>query len=213
MGRPLKTLIRREIHFLQRILNGWSRLLLLAGVGCLIGAAFLPLWEIRLVAPQYQEGLTMTIYAHKLEGGNKGQDLFEINNLNHYIGMQPIRESDFVEMKWIPFALGFFVLITLRAAVLGHMRHTVDLTVLFIYFSLFSLGNFYYRLYSYGHDLDPTAPMTIEPFTPTMIGVNKIANFTQYSYPQAGGIFLFLFPVLCVAAMWLSRKEPTPSET
>ena len=102
----MKEFFRRELFFLRRPLNLRSRLLLLAAAVCIIAAAFLPLWQIRLVAPQYQEGLALHIYAHKLVGGNGGQDLAEINTLNHYIGMKPIVQADFLEMKVIPFALG-----------------------------------------------------------------------------------------------------------
>lgn len=199
--------LQRELHFLRRPLNLASRALLLIGAIALIAAVFLPLWKIRLVAPQYQEGLELFIFSHKIEAGNQGQDLVEINNLNHYIGMKPIDEADFAEMKWVPFALGFFVLFTLRTLVFGRMAQLVDLFVLFLYFGLFSMGSFYYRLHTYGHDLDPTAPMTIEPFRPVMFGENVIANFTQWSYPQSGSYMLALFALLMVGAWWLSRKE------
>ena len=198
---------RRELRFLDQPLNPWSRLLLVAAAGLFALIAFLPLWRITLVAPQYQEGLRLTIYAYKIIGGNGGQDLFEINNLNHYIGMKPIEESDFVEITWLPFALGIFGLIALRAAVHGRMSQVVDLFAIFTYFGIFSMGLFYHRMYTYGHSLDPKAPMTIEPFTPVIIGENQIANFTQWSYPQAGGWLMLLVPLLLLVAAWLSRKE------
>lgn len=199
--------LRREIVFLRRPLNLWSRLLLLLAAGTLVAAVFLPLWKIHLVAPQYREGLSLHIHSHKLVGGNGGQDLHEINTLNHYIGMKTLSEEDFAEMKWMPFALGVFVLLSLRAAVIGRMASVIDLGVLFLYFTFFSLGNFYYRLYSYGHTLDPKAPMTIEPFTPVMIGSQKIANFVQTSLPQSGGLLLGAFILLIIAAGWSSRRE------
>lgn len=199
--------LRREYSFLRRPLNLASRLILLVAAGLLVAAVFLPLWQIHLVAPQYREGLTLDIFTHKLVGGNGGQDLHEINVLNHYIGMKPLRQADFVEMKWMPFAFGAFALLALRAAVIGRMASLVDLGVLFLYFTAFSLGSFYHRLYTYGHDLDPRAPMTIEPFTPVMIGSQKLANFVQTSLPQSGGYLIALFPLLIIAAMWCSRKE------
>lgn len=201
---------RRELRFLDRALNPWSRLLLLCAAVLFALIAFLPLWRITLVAPQYQEGLRLTIFSHELQGGNGGQDLVEINNLNHYIGMKPLRESDFVEMKWMPFALGLFVLLSLRAAVHGRISQVVDLVAVFTYYALFSMGLFYYRLYTYGHELDPKAPMTIEPFTPMLIGKNQIANFTQYSFPMIGGWLMVLIPVLLLLAIWLSRKGTAP---
>ncbi len=199
--------LRREILFLRRPLNLTSRVLLLLAAGALASAIFLPLWKIHLVAPQYREGLALHIFSHKLVGGNGGQDLHEINTLNHYIGMRTLSQSDFVEMTWMPFALGAFCLLALRAAVIGRMATILDLGVLFLYFTTFSLGNFYYRLYTYGHSLDPRAPMTMEPCTPVMIGSQKIANFVQTSLPQSGGYMLAVFIALVLAAMWSSRKE------
>jgi len=198
---------RREYRFLRRSLNLRSRLLLIAAAIAVVAAVFLPLWQIRLVAPQYQEGLALRIYAHKLVGGNGGQDLNEINTLNHYIGMKHLVEADFVEMKWLPFAFGIFALLALRAAAIGRMISLIDLGVLFIYFGAFSLGNFYFRLYTYGHSLDPHAPMRIKPFTPILLGSQQIANFVQTSLPQSGALFLGLFPLLIAAAMWASRKD------
>ncbi|HEU5078427.1 MAG TPA: hypothetical protein VFT72_04405 [Opitutaceae bacterium] len=203
----MKKFFQREYLFLRRSLNLPARLLLIVAAVAVLGAIFLPLWQIRLVAPQYQEGLAIKIYAHKLVGGNGGQDLNEINELNHYIGMKPIVQEDFVEMKWLPFAFGIFALLALRAAVVGRMLSLVDLGVLVLYFGTFSLGNFYYRLYTYGHTLDPRAPMTIKPFTPILVGSQQIANFVQTSLPQSGALLLGLFPALIVAAIWVSRKE------
>jgi hypothetical protein len=203
---------RREACFLDRSLNPLSRALLLVVAGLFVAIAFLPLWRITLVAPQYEEGLRVSIYSYKLVGGNDGQDLVEINNLNHYIGMRELKQSDFVEMKWMPFALGLFALIALRAATHGRMSQVIDLFALFTYFGLFSMGLFYYRLYTYGHNLDPEAPMTIEPFTPMLIGKNQIANFVQYSFPLIGGVLMVFIPILLFGAFWFSRKPREAKE-
>jgi len=149
----------------------------------------------------------MHIYSYKLVGGNDGQDLKEINGLNHYIGMKAIEREDFFEMRWVPFALGVFILLALRAAVLGTMLGLIDLLVLFLYFSLFSLGSFYFRLYTYGHQLDSHAPVHITPFTPILVGTQQIANFVQSSWPDWGSLFLALLPLLAIAAMVFSRKQ------
>ena len=194
-------------RFFDRSLDLQSRILLVVSAVVIAGAIFIPLWQIWMVAPQYQGGLEMTIYAYQIKGGNGGQDIKEINTLNHYIGMQPIREADFTEMKWIPFALGIFALLSLRAAVFGRVRYVIDVAVLFVYFGAFSFYRFYYRLYTYAHDLDPKAPMEIEPFMPAVVGKNEIANFTQYSYPLWGSALLGIYLMLLIAAAWLSRDE------
>jgi hypothetical protein len=207
-------LIDRIPEYLDRRVSPWGRLMLAAGAVLMVVAIFLPLWQIHLVAPQYPEGLDMYIYAHKLVGGNEGQDIVEINNLNHYIGMAPIRESDFTEMQVLPFFFGGFALLALRAAVFARVGAVVDVAVLFVYFGAFSIYRFYYRLYSYAHNLDPKAPMDIDPFTPTLIGKKQIANFAQYSFPREASALLAVFLLLLVAAIWTSepareaRTEP-----
>ncbi len=204
-------LLRQEFVFLHKPLNPRSRLLLLASAAVIATALFFPLWKMHLVAPQYAEGLDLYIYCYKIEGGGlNGQHLQEINNLNHYIGMHSLAAADFSEMRWMPFVFGLIILLILRAAVFGEMGNLVDLFAVYSYFGVFSIGSFYYRLYTYGHNLDPTAPMRIQPFTPLLIGVKKIANFTEYSFPQAGAYLLIASVALIVLAGWVSRQE-TPA--
>jgi hypothetical protein len=191
---------------LDRPVSFTGRLLLLAAIVLLLVGGVLPLWRISLVAPQYSEGLTLEMYSYQIVAGNGGQDLAEINTLNHYIGMKPIAEADFLEMKVLPFAIGVFALLALRAAAVGRVITLVDLSVLFVYFGAFSLGSFAYRLYSYGHFLDPKAPMTIEPFMPVVIGSQQIANFVQTSLPLAGTACMTAFFVLLLAALWSSVR-------
>ena len=66
----------------------------------------LPLWNLTMFAPQYPEGLRLDIYCYKLDGGNAGQDVKEINVLNHYIGMRDLVNAEFTEFKWMPFVVG-----------------------------------------------------------------------------------------------------------
>jgi len=201
--------LKREYEFLHKPLNPRSRLVLVLAALAVGMSVLFPLWKLHLVAPQYAEGLRLDIYAWKIQGGGlNGNDLTEINNLNHYIGMKPIQQADFTEMAVMPFVFGLFVLLALRAAVLGEMRATADLFMLAAWFGVFSIGSFYYRLYSYGHQLDPKAAMTIKPFTPLIFGKQTIANFTQSSYPQLGTYLLWVFMVLLLLAMWSSRKMP-----
>ena len=162
------------------------------------------------MAPQYAEGLTLDMYAYQIVAGNNGQDLAEINTLNHYIGMKPIAQADFLEMKVLPFAIGVFALLALRAVVVGRIVTLVDLSVLFLYFGAFSLGSFAYRLYTYGHHLDPHAPMKIAPFMPVVIGSQQIANFVQTSLPLAGTICMTAFLVLLIAALVVLGSPGAP---
>src|SRR6187551_3343390 len=208
MFKKIAGLLRREFRFLHQPLNLGSRLLLLMAAFAIGVSIFFPLWKMHLVAPQYSDGLDLYIYSYKIQGGGlNGQHLAEINNLNHYIGMKPIQEADFMEMRWMPFVFGLIILMALRSIVFGEMSNVVDLFAVFSYFGAFSIGSFWFRLYEYGHNLDPQAPMHIKPFTPRLIGVEQIANFREASFPMAGAYLLCLSVLLIVLAGWFSRKE------
>jgi len=210
MKKELSSLLRREFRFLARPLNLWSRLLLLVAAATIVTSLFYPLWKMHLVAPQYSDGLDLFIYSYKIVGGGlNGQHLVEINNLNHYIGMAPILQADFLEMRWMPFMFGLITLLILRSVVFGQMGNVVDLFMIYCYFGLFSIGSFWYRLYQYGHNLDPRAPMHIKPFTPLLLGSKQIANFRESSYPELGAYLLCFSVLLIVLAGWFSRKETT----
>jgi hypothetical protein len=152
-----------------------------------------PLWRISLAAPQYPRGLVLDIYAYKVEGGNGGQHLKEINNLNHYIGMRTISRAELSDLDWMPFALGALALLALRCAAVGNVRALIDLTVLTGYIGAFAMGRFAYRMYVYGHNLDPNAPFKVPPFTPPLIGSKQLANFVTTSMPGLGSIWIGVF--------------------
>ena len=179
--------------FLDRPLFMWSRLILLVLVVPLVLTFTAPLWRISMKAPQYPEGLQMDIYAHTLVGGHEGKDIKEINTLNHYIGMHKIDRAELSDLDWIPFALGLLVLLTLRCAAIGNVRSLIDLVVIAGYVGVFAFGKFVYKLYVFGHNLDPDAPFRVDPFTPAIFGSKQIANFTTRSFPQLGSIYMCIF--------------------
>ena len=181
----------------------------------LLGLAFLllvptyltPLYDMTMFAPQYGDGLRLHIYSYKLEGGHSGQDIKEVNLLNHYIGMKDLSTDEFSEFKWMPFVIGVLGLLFLRSAVLGKVSHVVDVLVLYLYFGLFSLWSFAYKMYSYGHNLAPTASVKVAPFTPPLLGYKKLANFEVYSYPGPGSYALVAIALVLVAALYLGGRQ------
>jgi hypothetical protein len=180
----------------------------IAGAGVLLLLAiFQPLWQITMFAQMFPEGIRMWIYPFQLVGGNGGADLQGINILNHYIGMREIAAADFPEMKFIPFALGFFVLLGFRVAVFGRVHQAVDCLVLFGYFGLFSLATFYYRMYSFGHQLSPDAAVKVPPFTPPVFGHQHIANFDVYSYPGPATYLLAAYALTLTVTLVLSARR------
>jgi copper chaperone NosL len=186
-------MLDRFYEFLDRPLRLWSRVVLALLVVPLVLAFSQPLWRISMEAPQYPKGLWMEIYAHKVEAGNKGQHLDEINTLNHYIGMQKIDRAALTDLDWMPFALGALVLLTLRVAAIGNVRMALDLLVLAGYVAAFAGARFVYRMWAFGHQLDPKAAVKVDPFMPALFGTKQIANFTTHSFPQLGTILVGIF--------------------
>lgn len=178
---------------LEEPVSDASRLGLIALILVLALSYMAPLWRISMLAPQYPQGLYVDIYSYKVEGGNQGHDIQEINELNHYIGMDKIEKVNLADLDWMPFALGLLILLTLRVAAIGNGRSLVDLAVLTSYLMAFALGRYVYRLYIFGHNLDPRAAIHVEPFMPVVVGTKQVANFTVSSYPQLGGVLMLIF--------------------
>ena len=177
----------------------------------LLASLAFPLWRISMNAPQYPDGLYMDIYSHKLVGGNDGHDIQEINVLNHYIGMHTITREELRDLDWIPFAMIAMALLSLRAALLGNVRTIIDLSMVAAYVSLVAFGRFVYMLWEFGHDLDPKAPVDVEPFMPVVFGSKKIANFMTHSMPQFGSVLMGVFVVgvwsITLWYLWRGRRE------
>ena len=211
----MQAIVRRAATFFGVVLDVRSRVIVIVAALALLLTYFLPLWSLTLYSNQFPEGLVLKIHGHKLEGDKSPSrdDLKEINALNHYIGMRALREEDFTEFRWIPFVIGGLILLGFRVAVMGRMDQLVDLLVLFVYFGGFSLWSFYRKLYLYGHELDPTAAVTVPPFMPPLFGHQTLANFEVYSYPEPGS-FVMIFSMLMlglalVLALRAARKEAT----
>ena len=108
------------------------------------------------------------------------------------------------------------MLLTLRVAAIGQVRDLIDMSVLSLYILGFLAARFVYQLYRYGHDLDPHAPVKLEPFTPVILGTKQIANFTTHSWPSLGTMYVGIFFVgLIGVTVWhliAGRLAATRSE-
>lgn len=187
----------------------------MAGFLVLLSFAF-PLWTLHLTAPQYPETLNLHVYAYKFEGsGNPNMDdIVEINTLNHYIGMREIHEQDFPELKWMPLALGVAALgLAATAFFAWYPGLWINLGILTAT-ALAGLGSAFYKLYLYGHHLDPDAPLKVAPFTPPFLGSNKLVNFETHGFFGVGGYMLLLAWALAGAALyygWRRRRRHAAS--
>jgi copper chaperone NosL len=161
-----------------------SRIIVAFTSGALITVFFLPAWRIDLFAPQYPEGLTLNIWVNGLSG-----DVDIINGLNHYIGMKHITVAMFPEFKFLPFVVGFFMLLGILVAISGRIKFLLIYLALTAFGGALALLDFYRWGYDYGHNLDPKAPIQVPGlyYQPPLIGHKRLLNFDAYSFPDIGG--------------------------
>ncbi len=177
----------------------------LARVALLI-SIFLPYWHMLLIAPQYPDGLSVTAYVNRLEG-----DVREIDGLNHYIGMRPLKEAAQLERSLSIFALIALVLLV-EGATYIHTRWAALLAIPAILFPAIFLGDLYYWLNDFGQNLDPTAALSssIEPFTPPLLGTGLIGQFETRSSMGRGLQLAILASVLTIIGLYLHRRAYKP---
>jgi hypothetical protein len=166
----------------------------------------LPYWEMELSAPQYPKGLHITAYVHELTG-----DLFELNGLNHYIGMRPLEEAAQFEKSISRIAIGALGLLTLFSIFI-HTKWVVLLALPAILMPALFLADLQWWMAKFGTELDPTAPLSsaIEPFVPTVLGSGKIAQFETLALPGTGLYLAILASILVIVALYFHRQAYKP---
>lgn len=179
-------------------------LLALVALGCIF---LYPIWQIDLKATQFPEGLELYIWIDKFSGSSESI-LQQVNRLNHYIGMKPIEPDAIPELKYFPYViysmLGLGLIVMLIDKAWGYLSWTLLLGVL----GILGIYDFYLWVYDYGHDLDPSAPISIEggSFMPPVFGAKDMANFYVTSYPDLGTISITLAILFGAAAYWTKRR-------
>ena len=177
-----------------------TRWLLIAAALLVAAAIVLPLWGMTLVSTQYPEGLRMVVYANRIIG-----DINEINALNRFIGMHPITDDFFSELRWLPLLFGASAALCLAAAIVNRFWATLVPLAAMSGIAVYGLVSMRHRLWQFGHELDPTAPMDLPPFTPPMLGGHQIAQFASYSYFTWGTVFPLIAAAFVAWAAWLQR--------
>ena len=174
-----------------------------AASGLVALSSALPLWSMTMRAPQYPKGLRLDAYGTGITG-----DLRELNILNHYIGMTPIEAPAF-ETAMFPMAVGLVAALCLLAPL--HRWLWRAAVIVSIAMPVAVLGDLQWRLYTFGHSLDPHAPIRLAPFTPKVIGTTHMGNFVSSAMPSYGTLCLIAAAlVLVVGSRWSQRKQVVP---
>lgn len=177
--------------------------------GLLVGSMFMPYWTITLHAPQYPRGLYIDVYVNKME---PVRNVFEVDNLNHYIGMIRLTDAAPIERKISLYAIPAIALIALASfLVRGVWRWLLRFPVI-LYPAIF-VGDLFGWLYYAGNWLDPHAPMSssIKEFTPRIYGKGTIGQFRTEAH-FLNGFYLTVIAALLVLAVTIwerSRRNAT----
>ena len=164
-----------------------------------------PLWYVSLEAPNYPkdafpEGIPVFYHFDGFSG-----DVHEMNTINHYIGMDPMeRGAPYLRML-APYALIFVAWLMVMFMI--YNNKLLDLLMIIpVVLPLVFLGFYAYWLYWFGHHMHAWGAFKIKPFTPTVFGDGKVAQFTTHSYPTIGFWLLLAISILSLLAIASRRK-------
>lgn len=151
----------------------------------------------------------MNIRINTVEGATEN-DLNNINNLNHYIGMKRIEPEAIPELRVMPWIVAAIILTGLATAALARRPVLYVWAAGFLTIALVGLIDFWRWEYDYGHNLDSEHAIIKIPgmsYQPPLIGAKQLLNFRAVSLPSAGGILAGVAITLAVAAVVLAWRE------
>lgn len=185
-----------------------TKMLLLLGTIVFAISHFFLWWELRLVAPQFPQGLFIQATSFEIQDSPKTQfnDIREVDGLNHYIGMMSLGDAAKLEMSIAVPAIIVFILLGV-VAVVWKAKWASLLTIPIVLFPFVYLADLAYWLWYAGHNLDPTAAITLESFTPRVLGTGMIAQFSTVAAFRPGWYIALAAAIICLLAIVLSVKR------
>jgi len=175
----------------------------------LLGSLRLPLWHMRLEAPQYrnEEALKIAVFPNRYGG-----DMREISVLNQYIGVHV--PASLPQFGWLPALLvdGTAAGIATRLLSLRFRQVALALTCALLASGVIAAAlQATHQMHNIGHHRDQRTVLAgVHDFTPPFLGTSKIAQFTVTSKFGLGAFFVGGAIALQGAAAWASRK-PVPA--
>ncbi|HYT61462.1 MAG TPA: hypothetical protein VEL06_14895 [Haliangiales bacterium] len=166
----------------------------------------LPLWQMRLEAPQYRdrEALQVAVHPNSLRG-----DLRELSVLDQYIGVHV--PPTLPQFKWLP---GLLIAGAVFGFAAGLLRVPVRRrALLFVSCALaaalaLAAVQAMFQMHDIGHKRDQKTVLAgVKDFTPPFLGTNKIAQFTVSSRLGLGAWLVGGALTLQLGAAWLSRQR------
>lgn len=138
-------------------------------------------------------------------------DVKEIDGLNHYIGMPKLEEAGTMERSFSIIAISALALLLMAATFIHSPLAGVLALPALLYPAVF-LADLFYWLYTYGHSLDPKAPLSsaIKPFTPVLLGTGRIGQFTTTASVDTGFYLAVRGSLVIVIGLYFHRRAYKP---
>jgi hypothetical protein len=166
----------------------------------------LPLWQMRLEAPQYraEEALQIAVHPNALRG-----DIRELTVLDRYIGVHI--PPTLPQFKWLPGTLIAGAILGLVSGLLPlTIRRRAMIVVVFALSTAFAVAAIQAmsQMHDIGHNRDPhTVLVGVKDFTPPFLGTTKIAQFEVSSRFGLGAWLIGAALALQLSAAWSSQKR------
>lgn len=197
---PKGLLIEERKRFLfPTIILGAAAMFLLISI-------FLPYWKLTLMAPQYPQGLKMETYVNHVTG-----DVDEIDGLNHYIGMRPLKEAAELERS-LSIIMIVAIILLLFGSIYTHSPFALIFTIPAILYPVIFLADLYFWMHNFGMHLDPHAPLSsaVKPFVPPLLGEGFVGQFKTIATWQIGLIMSIAASILIIVGLYFHRKAYKP---
>jgi hypothetical protein len=135
----------------------------------------------------------------------------EVDGLNHYIGMPKLEEAGKLERSFSVIAIVTLAFL-LTAGVFIHNQWAGVLALPAILYPAVFLADMAYWLYTFGHNLDPKAPLStsIKPFTPPVLGEGVIGQFRTVAAMDQGLIVAVGASLVILIGLWFHRRAYKP---
>jgi hypothetical protein len=176
----------------------------------LLASLRLPLWHMRLEAPQYrdEEALKIAVFPNRYGG-----DMREITVLNQYIGVHVPRTLP--QFGWLPYLLVGGAGLGLGASLLSVRFRRGALAIACGALAagvIIAAAQATFQMHDIGHKRDHRTVLAgVRDFTPPFLGTSKIAQFTVTSNFGLGAWLIGAAMTLQIGAAWASRKTSAAS--
>lgn len=188
----------------------FSALLALAAAGLFLASLKLPLWHLKMEAPQYQdkEALRVQVYP-----GSLGGDLKEITVLNQYIGVRiPQQMPELTWLHWTLLASGLVGIAACALPLRFRRPWLFTASALLACALVVCAAKAQWQMRDIGHHRAPHPALAgVGDFTPPLLGKVKIANFEITTWLGIGALLIATGIGLQVSAGLLSRNPAPPT--